>query len=99
MLKLTIQNNSLSTWARMVGCFVISTTVGAFDWQAAILFVRMRTTARNTPRRTTTHSCLVIATLALEALNWGRDPLFNPKKVPAKPQTMGQEISPLVDVI
>ena len=79
MLRVTIQNYLLSTWARMEGCFVISITIGTFDWEAAVLFVRMRTTARNTPRRTTTHSRLVIKTLALEALNRGRDPLFRTK--------------------
>ena len=78
---------------------MLSITVGAFNREAAVFVGRMRATARNTPRRAGTHGCLVVETLALEALNGRRNPLFRTEKVPPKPQTMGQKISPLVDVI
>ena len=78
--------------------FVISIAVGTFGWEAAISVVRMRTTARDTPRRAATDSRLVIETLALEALNRGGDPFLSTEKVPAEPKTMGQEILPLVDI-
>ena len=83
----------------MEGRFVISITVGTFFWEATILLVRMRTTARNTPRRATTHGCLVIETLTFETLNRGRNPFLCTEKVPAEMHTVGQKIFPLVDII
>ena len=64
---------------------MVALAIGTFNWMGAILLTRMGTTTHDTTRGTATDRCLMIETLAIEALDRGRDPFFSTKKIPAEP--------------